>query len=190
MNTYDFDKTIYINDSSADFYKWCLRHYPGAVIPTLPKTAVKALLYAAKKIETKELKEQVFSFLSRLENVDGLVVSFWQEKKQGIGRWYMERRRADDLVISASPEFLLAPIVKELGVSLIATPMDKKTGKIYGKNCHDVEKVRRFYEDYPGAHTEEFYSDSLTDSPMAKIADSAYLVNRGKLSPWPVEYLK
>ena len=69
MNTYDFDKTIYINDSSADFYKWCFLRRPGAIIPTLPRTLIKALLYAAKRIETKELKEQVFSFLCNLEHV-------------------------------------------------------------------------------------------------------------------------
>jgi len=190
MNTYDFDKTIYINDSSADFFKWCLRRYPGAILPTLPRTAFKAMQYAAKKIETRELKEQVFSFLSNLDDVDALAERFWQEKKKGIGSWYLERRKADDLVISASPEFLLVPIAKELNVSLIATPMDKASGKITGKNCHDVEKVRRFYEEYPGARTEEFYSDSLTDSPMARIADKAFIVDRGRLSPWPEEYLK
>lgn len=189
MNTYDFDKTIYINDSSAEFYKWCLKRNPGAVIPTIPHTFIKALLYVAKIIKTKELKEQVFSFLRNIENVDDLVEQFWQEKKQGIGQWYLERKRDDDIIISASPEFLLVPIVRQLGVSLIATPMDKTNGKIKGENCHDVEKVRRFYMEYPEAHTEEFYSDSLTDSPMAGIADRAYIVNKGKLSPWPQEYL-
>ena len=63
--------------------------------------------------------------------------------------------------------------------------MDKNTGKIMGENCHDSEKVRRFYEEYPGAHTEEFYSDSLTDSPMAEIADKAFMLDKHKLSPWP-----
>jgi len=190
MNTYDFDKTIYINDSSADFYKWCLKRYPRAIIPTVPRTLSKALLYAAKKIKTKELKEQVFSFLRNIENVDELVEAFWREKKQGIGKWYLEQKRDDDIIISASPEFLLLPVVRELGVSLIATPMDKTNGRIVGENCHDDEKVRRFYEEFPQSHTEEFYSDSLSDTPMARIADRAFLVSRGKLDPWPEKYLK
>ena len=63
--------------------------------------------------------------------------------------------------------------------------MDKKTGRITGENCHDSEKVKRFYAQYPDAHTECFYSDSLSDSPMAEIADKAYLVKNGTLSPWP-----
>ena len=190
MNTYDFDKTIYINDSSADFYKWCLRRHPAAMIKTLPLSLVKAVLYALGKIETKELKQQLFSFLSGIDDIERETELFWDEKIGGVGQWYLDQQKPDDLVISASPEFLLRPVARRLGFALIATPMDEKTGEITGPNCHDHEKVRRFYEEYPGAHTEEFYSDSLTDSPMARIADKAIIVDHGKLSPWPEEYLK
>lgn len=34
----------------------------------------------------------------------------------------------------------------------------------------------------PGAHIDSFYSDSLADTPMAKLADKAFLVKRGELS--------
>ena len=189
MNTYDFDKTIYINDSSADFYKWCLKRHPAAMAKTLPRSLAKALLYALGKIDTKELKQQLFSFLSDVDYIERETELFWDEKIGGIGQWYLKRQRPDDLIISASPEFLLRPVAKRLGFALIATPMDEKTGEITGINCHDNEKVRRFYEEYPDAHTEEFYSDSLTDSPMARIADKAFMVDHGKLSPWPEEYL-
>ena len=185
MNTYDFDKTIFYPDSSACFYKYCLRKHSAAVLKTLPKSFVKAVQYAAGKIETKELKEQLFSFLQSIENIDAVLASFWKENMGGVGNWYLEQKRDDDIIISASPYFLLEPVCRELGVRLIATPMDKKTGKIQGKNCHDSEKVRRFYEEYPGAHTENFYSDSLSDSPMAEIADNAYMVKKHKLSKWP-----
>ena len=119
------------------------------------------------------------------EDVDAVVEDFWACHQDGIGAWYLRQKREDDIIISASPEFLLSPIARQLGVRLIATPMDKHSGKILGKNCHDTEKVRRFYEEYPNAHTEEFYSDSLSDTPMAEIADRAFLVKKGSLSPWP-----
>ena len=61
------------------------------------------------------------------------------------------------------------------------------TGKIHGLNCHDEEKVRRFRLEVPEGHIENFYSDSLSDSPLAKLADRAWLVKKGKLSPWPEE---
>lgn len=190
MNTYDFDKTIYINDSSADFYVWCFRRHPGAFLKTLPCSGVKALLYACGKIETRELKQQLFSFLRNIDDIERETELFWDEKIGGVGQWYLERQKPDDLIISASPEFLLRPVARRLGFALMATPMDEKTGEITGPNCHDHEKVRRFYEAHPQGHTEEFYSDSLSDSPMARIADKAFLVNRGELSPWPEEHLK
>lgn len=185
MNTYDFDETIYLKDSSVTFYKYCLRNFPGAVWRTIPKTIVKAVKYAAKRIDTKELKEQLFSFLRYIDDIDAVVERFWDEKFCLVGDWYLKQMKDDDIIISASPEFLLAPAVRRLGVRLIGTVMDKHTGRIRGLNCHDSEKVRRFMAQYPGVHTEEFYSDSLSDTPMAEIADRAFLVDHGKLSPWP-----
>lgn len=184
MNTYDFDKTIFNPDSSYKFFIYCLKKYP-ATIKHLPKTALAGIKYARKEISTKAVKEQVFSFLTELPDVDKAVAEFWDKNYSGIEGWYLSQRKDDDVIISASPEFLLKPVCDKLGVHLIATPMDKKTGKIIGENCHDAEKVKRFYQEFPDAHTECFYSDSLSDTPMAKIADKAFIVNKDKLSPWP-----
>lgn len=184
MNTYDFDKTVFNPDSSCLFFLYCLRRYPKTR-RHLPKTAWAGIKFALKRLDTKSVKEQVFSFLTELEDVDGVVKQFWNEKFADIEQWYLKQKREDDIIISASPEFLLEPVCKRLGVRLIGTPMDKHTGRINGENCHDREKVRRFYEQYPEAHSERFYSDSLSDTPMAEISDEAFLVKRDKISPWP-----
>lgn len=184
MNTYDFDETIYIRDSSVAFYTYCLKHYPSAVLRTVPRTLFMGVKKALGRINMTALKEQLFSFV-RYIDAESVVEDFWNEKFDGVGEWYLQQKKDDDIIISASPEFLLQPVADRLGVRLIATRMDSKTGQIEGQNCHDVEKVRRFREQYPGAHTECFYSDSLSDSPMAELADRAFLVARGKLSPWP-----
>lgn len=185
MNTYDFDKTIFYPDSSYCFVKFCLRHYPRAVLHALPAAGIFSLLRMAKKADTKDLKEKVFSFLPELDDVHRIVDEFWDAYRDHITDWYLRQKEADDLILSASPEFLLRPICEELGVELIATLMDPYSGRIQGLNCHDEEKVRRFYEQYPDGHTENFYSDSLSDAPMAHIADRAYLVRNGQLQPWP-----
>ena len=185
MNTYDFDETIFNPDSSFAFIMYCYKRFPLKMIKTLPAVAVKAIAYRMDKSKAKELKEKLFSFLPEVDDIDKLVEEFWACHQDGIGKWYLEQKKEDDIIISASPEFLLQPVAKQLGVRLIATPMDKRTGKINGLNCHDHEKVRRFYEQYPDAHTEEFYSDSLSDTPMAMIADRAFMVKKGVLSPWP-----
>ncbi len=185
MNTYDFDQTIFNPDSSYAFYIYCMKKYPGAVLPTVPKSLVTAIAYSRKRLTAKALKEQLFSFLSKIPDIDEAVTAFWKENKKRLAPWYLAQKKDDDIIISASPEFLLGPICEQLGVMLISTRMDKHTGRIYGENCHDSEKVRRFREAFPNAHTENFYSDSLTDQPMAEIADRAYIVDKNDIRPWP-----
>lgn len=185
MNTYDFDKTIFYPDSSACFVRFCLRRHPAAVLPTLPRSLYMAFRYMRGKVSAKALKEQIFSFLPAIGDIDGTVRAFWEMNEKRLGAWYLAQKESTDLILSASPRFLLEPVCERLRVKLIATEMDKLTGRIRGANCHDAEKVRRFRALFPDAHTEAFYSDSLTDSPMAEIADRAYLVKKHRLFPWP-----
>ena len=186
MNCYDFDLTVFFPDSSYLFVMHCLRRYPRAVLRALPGAGLTGVLKLLSLCETRALKEKLFSFLPYLDDVDRVVEEFWAENfDKGISEWYLLRKRSDDLILSASPEFLLRPAAERLGVRLIATRMDRHTGRILGKNCHDHEKVRRFYEMYPNGHTEKFYSDSLSDSPMAEIADRAFLLKKHRIFPWP-----
>ncbi|MBR1455663.1 MAG: haloacid dehalogenase-like hydrolase [Oscillospiraceae bacterium] len=188
MNVYDFDETIFTPDSSYAFVLYCLRHYPRAVLHAVPGMAGMGLLHAAKQADTKALKEKVFAFLTRLDNVDQIVSDFWKEKSGGLAQWYLAQRRDDDLIISASPEFLLRPVADALHVRLLATPMDRHTGRIIGRNCHDNEKVVRFYQAFPHESIDRFYSDSMSDTPLARISREAYLVNKGTCRPWPFHY--
>ena len=185
MNVYDFDQTIYYPDSSYHFFLYCLKKHPAAVLPVIPGSLVLALRYRKGSIGAKELKQQLFSFLKRLPDPQPLIRDFWKAHRVNVQTWYLQQKREDDLIISASPQFLLEPIAEELGVRLIATPMDIRTGQIHGLNCHDTEKVRRFREAFPDATIEAFYSDSLSDSPLAKLAENAYLVKHDQLLPWP-----
>ena len=57
MNTYDFDKTIFYPDSTMCFYFFCLRRWPAAVLPTLPKSVLTALRYRRGVQSAKELKK-------------------------------------------------------------------------------------------------------------------------------------
>lgn len=185
MNVYDFDQTVFFPDSSYCFVTYCMIKYPRAALRAAPGVARTFFRFLMRKKETRELKESVFSFLRDLPDVDAAVAEFWEKHRDRLEAWYLKQKREDDLIISASPEFLLRPIAEELGVRLIATVMDKQNGRILGKNCHDKEKVRRFREVYPEGRVEEFYSDSLSDSPMAALADRAFLVKRGVISSWP-----
>ncbi len=186
MNVYDFDQTIFEPDSSYAFVLYCLRHYPRAVSRALPRAGLMGALRLLKLRDTRALKEEVFSFLPLLDDVDRIVEEFWAENISGVSAWYLAQKQEDDLILSASPAFLLQPVADWLGVRLIATPMDKHTGKIIGKNCHDYEKVTRFYAAFPNVRPARFYSDSLSDAPMARIAEEAFLVKHGECLPWPL----
>ena len=184
MNVYDFDKTVFYPDSSVTFFRYCLKKHPGAVLRVSPGILSAALLYAFGAIPTKALKERLFAFLPFLPDGEKTVVSFWDEHFSGVGDWYLERKRPDDLIITASPEFLVGEAGRRLGVEVIGTRMDIRSGRIEGENCHDTEKLRRFRAVFPESKIEEFSSDSLSDAPLAELADKAFLVKKGKLSAW------
>ena len=90
----------------------------------------------------------------------------------------------DDLVISASPEFLLKPLEETLHITVIASRVSPIDGKTTGENCYHAEKVRRFREQYPDGTIEEFYSDSYSDEPLALLAEKAYIVDGETLIDW------
>jgi hypothetical protein len=185
MNVYDFDQTIYQPDSSYSFFMHCLKYYTRPVLSVIPESLLLLYKHRRGQVETAVLKEQLFSFLPYLPDMEAELARFWTTHRQNIGQWYLDQMRSDDVIISASPEFLLRPIADALGVYLIATPMDPHSGRIRGRNCHDREKVRRFRELFPDAQVERFYSDSLSDAPMAALANEAFLVRKGKCVPWP-----
>lgn len=185
MNVYDFDGTIYDGDSTVDFYRYCVRHYPRVRL-RWPSLAAAAFLYAVKRIDKTGFKQRFYAFLRDVPDVDKAVQAFWAEKSINIKAWYKEQRKDGDLIISASPEFLLKPICEALGVShLIASRVDKKTGLYDGVNCGGEEKVRRYREDYGDAPVEEFYSDSHADDPMAAMAQKSIWVKGNRREPWP-----
>ena len=99
--------------------------------------------------------------------------------------WYLMQRQAQDVVVSASPAWLLQPLCDRLGVKLIATEVDGRSGRLLGPNCHGAQKVARFAAQYPCAQVGAFYSDSRSDAPMAGLAAKAYLVRGGMPAPWP-----
>lgn len=184
MNAYDFDKTIYKNDSSTDFLLFCIRRHPKSLsrVPSIIAGYVK--FFILKKGKKEDFKEKAFSIV-RYCNIEKDVDDFWRKNIHKIKEFYLKGQKADDVIISASPRFLLAPVMKELKIKhLICTEVDKNTGKFLSPNCWGEEKVVRFRQEFKDAKVQEFYSDSLSDTPMAKLSDKAVLVKGNKLLPW------
>lgn len=184
MNVYDFDKTIYEGDSTIEFYMYCLRRHPYIIV-AFPQQLIGAVRYKLKYIDKKKFKECFFAFLRYLKNVDCDIERFWIGHRKKIKSWYLEVYQPSDVIISASPYFLLEKICEEMGISnLLASNIDKKTGLFQGENCYGKEKVNRFKEIYAKERIEKFYSDSLSDEPLAKLAEKSYLVKKNQLFPW------
>ncbi|MEN6340562.1 MAG: haloacid dehalogenase-like hydrolase [Clostridiaceae bacterium] len=187
INGYDFDGTIYRGDSSVDFYLYCRNKYPRVKRDVFCVLPLLAALILHKKDLTRE-KEHFYRYLSYVPDAAAEAERFWEGCGGYIKAWYLKQKRQDDLIISASPEFLLNPICKTLGVRLIASKVDPKTGKYDGLNCHDEEKVRRLREAYPDAEIDRFYSDSRADTPLTKLAKQAFLVKGDVISPFPLKH--
>ena len=102
----------------------------------------------------------------------------------------MDIKQENDVIISASPQFLVTAFTDRLGIKyILATDMDKHTGKITGKNCRGEEKVTRFQKVFKDS-VDCFYSDSMSDAPMARMAGQAYLVKKGMPERWDIEVEK
>ena len=183
MNVYDFDGTIYNGDSTIDFFLYAMKWKP-ALVRYLPKQLWGFVLYGIKRIDKTRLKEYFFCFLPTI-NAEELAESFWDQNQDKIFDWYLNQQKQDDIIISASPKFLLMPICSRLGIShLIASEVDPQTGMFTGENCRGQEKVRRLEAEYNITHIDSFYSDSHSDLPLAKIADKAFLVEKEMVTEW------
>ena len=183
MNVYDFDNTILRGDSSARFFAWCLGHCPRMWLD-LPGQLVNGLLFITRLKPKQAFKQRMFGFL-RLIDVDWALEGFWRDNLPRIKGWYRQAQRPDDVIISASPEFLIGPACAALGIrAVMGSPVDRRTGRFYGPNCHGAEKVRRFREVYPDAQIDAFYSDSHSDDPLAALARTAWMVKGERLEPW------
>ena len=173
---YDFDGTIYDGDSSVDFYKFCFKK----------KYWIKMLWYFSLYIlgiKTKtEMKEVLFCFLQDFDDIDKLLEEFWNIHYSKIKKWYLEKKHTNDVIISASPEFLLEIPCEKLKVKdLIASKVDKKNGKFLKENCYGKAKVKRMEEKYPKIIVEEMYTDSISDFPMIERSKKGFMVKKNKI---------
>ncbi len=184
VNLFDFDGTIYDGDSTVDFYKFCLKK-KKRIIRFLPMFMIYALLYKLKIKSKTEMKEVFYKFLTCFDDIDREVKLFWQNNEKKIKEFYWDRKRDSDIIISASPYFLLKPVSDKLGVmDLIASNVIKETGKYVGENCHGEEKVRLLRKKYPSCEVIDTYTDSLSDKPILLLAKNGYMVSGNKIEKW------
>lgn len=183
FNVYDFDGTIYDGDSSFDFIKFCISKNK-ILIFHLPKMLIYLIKYKLKLIKKETMKECFFEILTRFNNIDEIIKEFWDKNEYKLKDFFLNKtNHKNDIIASASPIFLLAPIANKYKVKdLFASPIDKKTGKYNGINCHGVEKVRLINNKYPKCEILEMYSDDENaDKPLLDLATNSYIVKKNAI---------
>lgn len=188
MNVYDFDDTIYDGDSSLDFLLFEGRRRLMAFIKACVKSVFPTMRYLCKLGTKENMKEHFFSVVRDVQDMDLEIKAFWDAHEHKFKTWYLDQQQPDDVVISASPLFLVKAGCDRIGIAhVIATEMDQNTGKITGYNCKGRNKPERFRELYPNETIHAFYSDSRSDQPMVDMAEQGYLVKGDVVEKWDAE---
>lgn len=178
MNVYDFDNTIYDGESTVDFYMFCLRRNIK-LIKLLPMLMIKMLKYKLCLISIDELEKYVVKYSKKLieavPDPEKTAQEFWEKNFYKIKPFYLSQKKPDDIILSASFEFLLKIPATRLGVQkLICSQFDNDKGELI-RVCFRNNKVPLLKE-YIGDESVCFYTDSMNDKPVIDIADEAYLV--------------
>lgn len=180
MNGYDFDETILKGNSVRRFFCYCFVRLPYLFV-YLPVLLVAVILRRA--LSANAYYNMLTYYVKLVPNKRKFVTEFWDKNIKRIQSWYLEQQKEDDIVISASPSYLVEEACRRIGVRCIATPVDLKTSKVIGGNhCYGAQKPGFYREQFGDTPLETFYSDSWSDEPMFKLARRGYLVNGDKIT--------
>ncbi|MBE5898824.1 MAG: hypothetical protein E7279_04405 [Lachnospiraceae bacterium] len=186
MNVYDFDGTIYPTDCTVGFGFWCMNRHPKMWFTFFPKMIKTLILYKMDKIPEYLMQRRLFSYLTLVDDFDVQIEKYWDKNEKKIAPWYLAQKKDDDLIISASPTAIIEPIANRLGVRFVASEFDIKYG-VFTNNLMYAKEKARYIIDQGFPMIDNFYSDSLADTPIALLAEKAHFVSNkaSKVSDWP-----
>lgn len=180
MNCFDFDKTIYKKDSAISLLFYCIKRKP-ILIFSLVYIIFLTILNKLKLLSIKSFKERYYKFLNKFDDKEKLIEDFWDKEIKNINEWYLAEKNDDDVICSASPEFIIKPIMTKINPKsiVIGTKMDINTLEIHGENLKGEQK-RLVLEENGFQKFEKAYTDSLSDFPLYDMANEKYFISHGK----------
>ena len=101
---YDWDGTIYDGDSSLDFILYCIKKNKKLIL-FFTKKITYFFKYLFKFIDITQFKEEIFSFLKTIDDVDKFVEEFWEQNKHKIKKFYLDKKHDKDIIISHHRNF-------------------------------------------------------------------------------------
>ena len=186
MNVYDFDGTIYPSNSTVSFGLWCMVRQPGLCLTFGPRVLLSYVRYKLGRIPNYRMQRELFRYLMMVRDFDVQIERFWDVHQRHIASWYLAQKRPDDLIISSSPACILEPMARRLGVRCVATNYDREMGVFVDNLMYAKEKAKYIF-DHGFPMIDNFYSDSLADTPLALCAEKAHLVTNhaSTVIDWP-----
>ena len=186
MNVYDFDGTIFPTDCSIGFFIWCMKRHPKLCFTFAPKVVINLIKRKMGIMPEYLMQRKFFCYLTLIDDFDEQIERYWDKNEKKIAPWYLAQKRPDDLIISASPDCIIGPIAKRLGVNFMATEFSRKHG-VFLNNLMYAQEKAQYMIDHGFPVIENFYSDSLADTPLALCAEKAHLVkNKARtVVDWP-----
>ena len=186
MNVYDFDGTIFPTNSTVIFCIRCMNRHPKLWFTFAPRAVKNLILTKTGKMRECVMLRKFNSFLSMIDDFDTEIERFWDKNEKRIARWYLAQKKPDDLIISASPACIIEPIARRLGVNFMATEYDREFGVLLNNLMYAKEKAKYIF-DHGFPKIDNFYSDSLSDTPLALCAEKAHLVKKraSVVVDWP-----
>jgi phosphatidylglycerophosphatase C len=184
---FDFDGTLTVRDSFAAFLLWDSGPLRAAL--ALARLAPAALRYLVDRDRGAMKAAAARAFLRgrTLEHAQAVAEAFAHGagllRPDALACWEAwGERGARRVIVTASPEFIVAPFARWLGADdLIATRLEidgagRITGALIGRNCRGPEKVERLRAAYgPDVRLAAAYGDSAGDREMLALADEAGL---------------
>lgn len=185
MNVFDFDGTIYDGESSVEFILEYLKE-DIKILKFIPPMIRVMMKYQKGLITFDDFVGKYAADITKFfseNDVDlmPLVKDFWDRHEKQIKPLYSQVRREDDVIITASPEFMMKDICERIGVKhLIATDFDIKTGEIK-KACFREGKIPCFREAFPEGVIDDFYTDSVNDEFLFPFAKRVFMVKKHRI---------
>ena len=182
MKVFDFDNTIYRGESSVDFAFYMIKHNKRIIrfIPTILFSLAGYKLCLLSKEKLESIINRFFAgVLDGTESPAEFVDPFWQTHADRLNHDILRLIEPDDVIISASPVFLLDGIRDLIRTKkIVGTEVDIAQKKITRFNFGD-NKVKRYKELYGDKKIDAFYTDSYNDKEMMRISETVFIVKNG-----------
>lgn len=182
---FDFDGTLTTHDSYTAFLRW--RAGPARYNLGMARLIPSAISYLGHRNRGRIKAAATREFLAGVsrERLEADAKAFAElmaprllrpDALRTWRRW--AQRRAKMVIVTASPEIVVAPFARGLGADLLLgtelafDDRDRVIGSFVGVNCRGSEKVRRLEEVFgPGLRLRAAYGDTSGDREMLAISD-------------------